>query len=260
MPSRRSARTAQPPPADEEPETPKPRASRKTKASASPNPPNAAPEPPAKKARASRAGKGAGGAPTSTNFITAPSPGSKASLAGNALPKATAIAGKLDAGVATLDPPLAARASLHTGADSLVRDARLALVEPAKKKDKYYVLQLIEDNQTSSKRFHVFWRRGRTGTAGQCKLDGPMSASSAEARFDKLFTAKTGYPWGTPLPQLGGHYAHLHAPAAPPPASSAAQPMRWQYWLTADPLGKPDGWYDYDDANSAQVRVRSSAA
>jgi hypothetical protein len=28
-----------------------------------------------------------------------------------------------------------------------------------------------------------------------------------------------------------------------------------QYHLTHDPMGKPDGWYDYDSQNSKEVEV-----
>lgn len=138
--------------------------------------------------------------------------------------------------------------------------------------------------------FWLYSRWGRTGTSGSSSLDGPLDEARGEAAFAKLYSEKTGpracaftgllsargprlppyvrtaltspgehcapprrpgHPWGAPQPQQPGKYAHL-AGAALGVASGSSLAM-WQYELTDDPHGKPDGWYDYEPATCAQV-------
>ncbi len=56
---------------------------------------------------------------------------------------------------------------------------------------------------------------------------------------------KTGLAWADrkvgAKAKANNKYAHLVT------ATSGAK-GQWQYYTTNDPMGKADGWYDYDDA------------
>jgi len=178
----------------------------------------------------------------------------KKGLAGHAAPPTSGInnaAGVVDSGVAGVDAALASRALLHPK-----YHARLALVDPAKNSDKYYVLQVLVDmdkkaKSTSKHTYYVFSRWGRTGTGGQCQLQGPWSTED-EARvvMEKIFKTKTGSDFDEAVPgqaPRNGKYEYLAI------SSKTTVAGRWYYFLQNDPLGKADGWYPYDPENTQEV-------
>jgi len=283
MPPRRSSRAKAAKADDDVEPTTAPSASAGSKRRAPPQAPGA---------KRSRGGAGkvaasAAAAPAQPTPTGAPQTGTskKVGLSGAAPPSTTAPLGTVDAGLAKQDAALAARAIVRSdqSGSGLLRDAKLVLVDPAKNTDKYYILQLLEDPSPSpmptaakGKRkakaapagaggaaHYVFSRWGRTGTGGQCKLDGPMDLAAAEAAFDKIYTDKTGAPgWGPPCAPRVNKYTHLQTAAslaAAGASTSTSAPVSttdvWQYYLSADPLGKPDGWYDYDPSNSQEVET-----
>eukprot|EP00584_Thalassiosira_punctigera_P015440 CAMPEP_0172575658 /NCGR_PEP_ID=MMETSP1067-20121228/137322_1 /TAXON_ID=265564 ORGANISM="Thalassiosira punctigera, Strain Tpunct2005C2" /NCGR_SAMPLE_ID=MMETSP1067 /ASSEMBLY_ACC=CAM_ASM_000444 /LENGTH=1047 /DNA_ID=CAMNT_0013368309 /DNA_START=27 /DNA_END=3169 /DNA_ORIENTATION=- len=221
-------------------------------------------------------------------------PTKKAGLGGYAAPDANAAsADAMDPGVAGIDGALASRAAVHDE-----HRARLALVDPAANSDKYYILQMLIDENPPRKRkrgrggkkkasggaaeYHVFARWGRTGTGGQAKLDGPFEdEDEAKAAFQKVFKSKTGVDWVGAVagsePRKGkyeylassfksktgvdwvgavagseprkGKYEYLASVVE----NSGGADAKWYYYLQKDPMGKPDGWYEYDEENSREV-------
>ncbi|KAJ8603157.1 hypothetical protein CTAYLR_004590 [Chrysophaeum taylorii] len=182
---------------------------------------------------------------TTTKKTTTPTK-KKAGLSGVSSPDAKAR-GVVDKGLGVVDASVAQRVRVHEDFD-----ARLALVEPTKNSDKYYLLQLVADTSSSSS-FWCFARWGRTGTSGQGKLDGPFgSEAEGAAVFEAKFLEKSGYEWADRKNAAGnkkiGKYEYLNAYRA-----AGADEASWQYYLQNDPRGQPDGWYDYDESNSAEV-------
>lgn len=183
---------------------------------------------------------------------TAPgSPKKKAGLSGTALP--TSVDSEhleIDSGVATINQSVADDGMIEADDDSEAYAAQLALVDPATNSDKYYILQLIDCNGDK----YVYRRNGRTGTRGQGQLNGPMELDAAVAEFEKLFKSKTGQSWTGrvpgQVPSSAKHYTYLKTNWL---ARNEEDEAKWMYHLTRDPLGKPDGWYAYDDKAGAEV-------
>lgn len=184
-----------------------------------------------------------------------PSPSKKMGLGGFAAPDPS-DGTVMDSGVAGLDAALASRARVHEE-----YHARLALVDAAVNSDKYYVLQVLVDenppkksrgNKKKSGPLHyLFTRWGRTGTGGQAKLDGPFEEEEdAQAAFEKIFKSKTGVAWSNAEPGQApkkGKYEYLAT------GDAATEDAKWYYYLQDDLDGKPDGWYEYDEHNSQEV-------
>jgi len=165
----------------------------------------------------------------------------KKGLAGTKAPSGPGCS--LDVGVAKQDAGLAKRARVLPG-----YHARLALIDAAKNHDKYYILQGLEDTKSKGK-CYAYSRWGRTGTAGGCKLEGPMDQDKAEANVAKLFRSKTGFAWGALRPgdkSKPGKY-WLQAPA------KADSKAKWQYFVGDGVDGKKKGWYPYVKAAGQQV-------
>ena len=174
----------------------------------------------------------------------------KAGLAGQALPAdADAHDLEVDPGVASINQAVADDGIIEVDDDTYA--AHLALVNRATNSDKYYILQLIDCN---GEKF-VYRRHGRTGTRGAGQLDGPLSLAEAKTLFGRLFRQKTGQNWearDVAVKPSKHRYVYLktswRARGDEEPDSAA-----WRYHLTADPQGKPSGWYDYDGAAGAEV-------
>jgi poly [ADP-ribose] polymerase len=128
-------------------------------------------------------------------------------------------------------------------------DVMLALVDPAKHMDKFFILQLI---QKTSVQWLVYTRWGRTGTSGQALEQEFDSLVSAVACFETKFKEKTGLDWDDRQESVQGnkyrfiiqdflrkHYGFSGA--------------KWQYWVDDGIDGKTTGWYDYDTVASARV-------
>ena len=183
---------------------------------------------------------------------------------------------KVDSGVAGLDSGLAIRSRVH---DTL--EARLALVDVLTNTDKYYILQVLIDTHAKRQRgrgrgrrhghggsgsgsvsvggtnYYVFRRWGRTGTAGQAKLEGPFSdEEEAQTIFRTIFQSKVGKDWSKAklgTRRLNGKYEYLRTVASTSTSSSSSNSIAtWSYYLERDPLGKPNGWYLYDPKNSEE--------
>mmetsp|Transcript_7902 Transcript_7902/g.12906 ORF Transcript_7902/g.12906 Transcript_7902/m.12906 type:complete len:239 (-) Transcript_7902:237-953(-) len=172
----------------------------------------------------------------------------KKGLAGTKAPSGPGCA--LDVGVAKQNASLAKKVRVMPGIH-----ARLALIDAAKNNDKYYVLQGLEDPKSSGNRFYAYSRWGRTGTAGSCKLDGPMTEEKAKSEVAKTFKQKTGCAWGTLRPgdkAKPGKYWVMQAAKLDPKA-------KWEYYVSDHVDGKKTGWYPYDKAASLQVEELRAA-
>ncbi|CAJ1941075.1 unnamed protein product [Cylindrotheca closterium] len=148
--------------------------------------------------------------------------------------------------------------------DEVPTDAMLALVNPAKNSDKFYILQLVEEENVDNK-FHLYMRWGRTGTSGQAQIEDFDDFDKAYAAFDEKFKAKTKLPWAERQEAAAQDETHYHfvghnmfnmdehyVSSAGQDNASEDNP-KWQYWVGDGVDGKEDGWYDYDATGGAQV-------
>jgi predicted DNA-binding WGR domain protein len=137
--------------------------------------------------------------------------------------------------------------------------AKLVLIELSKNSDKYFILQVLSAKASprSKKVSYYHWTRwGKTGTGGQGMMEGPFSAvDEAIDAFEAKFKQKTGNKWDArdQFAVKKGKYDLVPPDAAAVSAIAGQGAMVWQYQLTNDPMGKPDGWYDYDSENGAAV-------
>jgi predicted DNA-binding WGR domain protein len=125
--------------------------------------------------------------------------------------------------------------------DGGVYDAELNQQDRSKNMDKYYVLQVLQTDES----FWLFTHWGRTGQAGQVKAQEFDTADDATAEFCKVFKQKTNCAWEnrSQFVHTVGKYNFLlknYAIAKRDPR------LTWEYHLTSDPQGKPNGWYPYD--------------
>jgi len=166
----------------------------------------------------------------------------KAAMKRKAARKAVA-ARPVDRGLAENHAALAKRAKV-------VLDARLALIDPGSNTDKFYVLQSLEDPSASGTgRFYASRRWGRTGTAGDSKLEGPLEESDAAAILQRIFKEKTGAAWGSIQPG---------DPAKPgmywlQQVEKSDLKAKWEYYVSDRVDGKATGWYPYLRDASAEV-------
>lgn len=116
--------------------------------------------------------------------------------------------------------------------------------------DKYYVLQGLEDPELEGdERYFSFQHWGRTGTAGDGKLEGPSSLQDVKARLSKVFKEKTGSEWGEIQP----------GDRAPPgkywlqQIAESDEKAVWEYYVGDGVDGKRPGWYPYTEDASAEV-------
>eukprot|EP00586_Coscinodiscus_wailesii_P010553 CAMPEP_0172507256 /NCGR_PEP_ID=MMETSP1066-20121228/202588_1 /TAXON_ID=671091 /ORGANISM="Coscinodiscus wailesii, Strain CCMP2513" /LENGTH=338 /DNA_ID=CAMNT_0013284747 /DNA_START=211 /DNA_END=1227 /DNA_ORIENTATION=- len=170
----------------------------------------------------------------------------------------------VDSGVARIDEMLASKMEVYNDFS-----ARLALVDSTNNKDVYFTMQVlvdckkkkrrvIVDSDTHLGRFYVFCRWGATGTNGDINMDGPFDVGTAVRQFKATFHSKTGNVWSNnnthrcdkdSEARVGvGKYEFM-------PPIIPKQHSKWYYYLTFDPLGKPDGWYEYDRDNACQAEV-----
>jgi len=129
-------------------------------------------------------------------------------------------------------------------------DARLVLIDASENMDKYYVLQALEDKEVEGDdRFFSFQHWGRTGTAGDGKLEGPSALSDVKARLATVFKDKTGAEWGSIQP--GDRVApgkYWLQQAAKPDVKA-----KWEYYVSDGVDGKRVGWYPYTEDASDGV-------
>lgn len=62
-------------------------------------------------------------------------------------------------------------------------------------KNKFYILQLLETNNSSIDKYKIWRRYGRVGLKGQSRSDGYNNLGSAQCNYEKLFKEKTGNNW-----------------------------------------------------------------
>eukprot|EP00756_Hemistasia_phaeocysticola_P060565 Hpha_TRINITY_DN413_c0_g1::TRINITY_DN413_c0_g1_i1::g.27583::m.27583 len=170
-------------------------------------------------------------------------------MAGSKAGKVKGVAGVVDEGVAKTNPAVAREAEFIEGDDGEILQANLVLVEPAVNSDKYYILQGL---QTSASKNYVFSRSGRTGTAGTCRLEGPMDEAAATKQFAKTFHSKTGQKWDSRKPgtQLPGKYEFLAEDRA---KAAKTKKGTWEYKVDDGVDGKSNGWYPYTEEGSDNV-------
>jgi poly [ADP-ribose] polymerase len=139
-------------------------------------------------------------------------------------------------------PMIAAESEVFVDENDRVYEAELNQQEVATNTDKFYILQLLQDGDA----YYLFQHWGRTGTTGQVKTDDFDDEDQAIASFEAKFKSKTGAKWESVYlgryQQKKGKYNYL----AKDYALSRDEEVLWQYDLTNDPHGKPDGWYSYD--------------
>lgn len=151
--------------------------------------------------------------------------------------------------------------------------AKLVHVDPSTNSDKFYVLQVLvvparesprDDvadaaSSTAPARYYLLTRWGRTGTRGQSNLEEfAANGADATARFRGVYRAKTGVDWDADADDEvedvdvdAVRYDHVRRRGPRPDDATAS----WFYWLTYDPFGKPDGWYEYDEANKRETET-----
>jgi poly [ADP-ribose] polymerase len=128
-----------------------------------------------------------------------------------------------------------------------VYDAELNQQEASSNTDKFYVMQLLKEDDSN---FCLFQHWGRTGTTGQIKTDEFDDEEAAIADFEKKFKMKTGCKWEDrdQFQQKTNKYNYL----AKDYNLTRDEDVLWQYHLTNDPYSKPDGWYGYDGDSTTE--------
>lgn len=129
-------------------------------------------------------------------------------------------------------------------------DAMLVLIDPQKHMDKFFILQLI---QTDRNVHIVYTRWGRTGTSGQgLEQSFGEDYDAAVECFQDKFNEKTGLDWtNRSQATIGKKYRFIHQNFVE--KQSGYTSAKWQYWVDDGVDGKPNGWYDYDQAGSVRV-------
>lgn len=149
-------------------------------------------------------------------------------------------------------PPQYAGADLlieRAGSRRIIWEAALVMQDRSQNIDKFYFLSIYNASGT----FVLFQHWGRTGSKGQVKVTEFSAAQDAKSNFEKIFAAKTSSKWRTAatgkVSAVPGKYAFLYkdySTTAIAKQSQDAASCVWEYHLTRDPQGKPDGWYPYD--------------
>jgi predicted DNA-binding WGR domain protein len=131
-------------------------------------------------------------------------------------------------------------------------DAMLALVDPAKNMDKYFILQLIQKDDEDDA-YLVYTRWGRTGTKGQALEQEFDDLEGAKTCFLDKFRQKTALEWDerNNEPTVGNKYRFVTQDFSQ--KLNAYGGAKWEYWVDDRIDGKTDGWYEYEDAASRQV-------
>jgi len=153
----------------------------------------------------------------------------------------------MDRGVAEEDSDLAGRGSIVKGFN-----ARLVLIDPSSRTDKYHVIQGLQDQDAEApKNFYCFQRWGQTGQRGSNKVDGPMDKPKLESIFAKVFLDKTGKDWGAMAPGDRAKPGKYWVQQWCKPNEKA----RWEYWVDDGVDGKRPGWYPYESNAGEEVEA-----
>jgi len=146
----------------------------------------------------------------------------------------------VDRGLGRHDEGLAASAALIPELD-----VRLVLIDAKEGTDQYHVLQGLEDASGC----YAYQRWGRTGTDGECKIEGPMEREEVKKILGTCFLAKTGKEWGTVSPgdrALPGKY-WLQREMRPDLKA------KWEYYVGDGVDGKKPDWYPYTEQASEEM-------
>jgi len=76
------------------------------------------------------------------------------------------------------------------------------------------------------------------------------SEDEAKQAFEKIFKSKTDVDWDKAVEgeeAKRGKYEYVAA------TINQGEDAQWYYFLQHDPLGKPNGWYEYDKDNSQEA-------
>merc|ERR1712216_66968 len=107
-------------------------------------------------------------------------------------------------------------------------DMKLTFIDPAINSDKFYDTRILVD---AAGGYTLEKRWGRTGTAGEKKVEDNLTLDNAKSGFEKIVSEKKAKGYEEVVQDRG---------IAPRQSST-----KWQYHLTNDKDGKPDGWYNY---------------
>jgi len=113
--------------------------------------------------------------------------------------------------------------------------------------DKYYDMQLLEDDDGE---YHVLYHWGRAGTSGSTKCDKMPDLDKAKKEFGSTFRSKSGYAWGSSSysPAKMGKYTVIDRLKG-----MDTTKYKWEYYVDKPVDGKRPGWYPYDDEVMANM-------
>ena len=161
----------------------------------------------------------------------------------------TGLSNKIDPADGVVDPESGIVGTIKVHDDAQC-DVMLALVDPAKNMDKFFILQLIEMQNGNG--FAVYTRWGRTGTSGQALQQDFDELDSALQAFNDKFKQKTGWAWEERNnPTKGGKYRLVQQDFVSKRAGY--KNAKWQYWVDDGVDGKATGWYDYTREGSTRT-------
>jgi len=127
-------------------------------------------------------------------------------------------------------------------------DVMLALVDPVKNKDKFFILQLISRVDD----YVVYSRWGRTGTLGQSLHQNFDKVDDGINCFTTKFEQKTGLTWENKgNPTICNKYRYVKQNFDK--KRDGYEGAKWQYWVDDGVDGKTSKWYDYSATGSIQV-------
>jgi len=124
----------------------------------------------------------------------------------------------------------------------------LALVDPVKNKDKFFILQLISRVDD----YVVYSRWGRTGALVQSLHQNFDKVGDGIKCFRTKFEQKTGLTWeNRGNPTIGNKYRYIKQNFSE--KRDGYESARWQYWVDDGVDEKTSKWYDYSATGSIQV-------
>eukprot|EP00760_Papus_ankaliazontas_P030366 PhM_4_TR4793/c0_g1_i1/m.47729/K10798/PARP; poly [ADP-ribose] polymerase len=105
-------------------------------------------------------------------------------------------------GSAAVDPDCEIAETAHvyecaSGGKNVVYSQTMSRTDVTTNKNSYYILQLLEDDKGTKKKYHVFRKWGRLGhdDIGGTKLTDYPNISGAMKEFEKMYLDKTGNAW-----------------------------------------------------------------
>jgi len=126
-------------------------------------------------------------------------------------------------------------------------ECALAFRDLEKNSDKFYILQIVEGKDGSSR---VVRRYGRTGHTGKVDVDCVENEDEAVKMFTSLFRSKTGNDWASGnFVVKEGKYDFLKKDYQ----RKREEFSMWQYYVNDGVDGKEVGWYNYDAGASETV-------